>query len=368
MPDLLTPLDVGPLRLPNRVLMAPLTRCRSTPTRVPNDLMAEYYRQRAGSGLLISEATVISPEASGYPETPGIHTAEQVAGWKRVTSAVHAAGGRIVCQLWHVGRISHPAYQPGRLAPLAPSPVHPGGECRLPDGSRAPRVEPRAMSLDDISRTIADYRHAARCALDAGFDGVELHGANGYLPQQFLRDGTNRRADQYGGSVANRARFMLEATQACIDGWGKGGADRVGVRLSPSGISGQHGIDSDHLATYSHIVRELDALRVAYLHIMEAPPGWNSISAPIPVSTFRPMYRGVLITNAGFDYIKATQYIRDGWCDAVAFGTLYIANPDLAERFQRFGELAPLNAPDPATYYTTGPKGYTDYPTLEQPR
>ncbi len=361
MPDLFTPLDVGPLRLPNRVLMAPLTRCRATASRVPNDLMAEHYRQRAGSGLIISEATAISPEALGYPETPGIFTAEQVGGWKRVTAAVHGAGGRIVCQLWHVGRISHPAYQPHGRAPVAPSAVDPGGECRLPDGSKAARVEPRAMTLDDIALTIRDYAHAASAAIEAGFDGVEVHGANGYLPEQFLRDGTNRRTDAYGGPVENRARFLLEATGACVDVCG---AERVGVRLSPSGLSGAGGGDSDHLATYGHVVRELDAMGVAFLHIMEAVPGWKTVSPPIPVRTFRSMYRGVLITNGGFDFAKATRYVGEGWCDAVAFGTLYIANPDLAERFARYGERAPLNAPDPATYYTPGARGYCDYPTM----
>ena len=369
MPSLFSPLTLGSSTLPNRVFMAPLTRCRAGPGFVPTELNAQYYAQRAdprtGAGLIISEATQISQQGMGYPSTPGMYTPEQLAGWKLVTSAVHAKGGRIFAQLWHVGRISHPDFQPGGALPVAPSALNPGGECRTPDGSRKPRVTPRALTLDEIASIISDYRHAARGALDAGFDGVELHGANTYLPHQFLSSGSNHRppTDPYGGPLENRARFMLEAAQALIDVWGP---ERVGVRLSPNSSGG--GID-DHNPrdTFAYVVRALAALRVAYLHIMETVPTWPSVQPPIPVSFFRPMYSGVLITNAGFTLDKAQHYLREGWADAVAFGRLFIANPDLTERFRRAqhaGTEPELNPQDESTFYSPGPKGYTDYPAL----
>lgn len=376
MPDLFTPLRLGPITLPNRVVMAPLTRCRADERLAPHPLNALYYRQRAspqeGAGLIVSEASQISMQGRGYPSTPGMHTPEQVAGWRLVTDAVHAEGGRIVCQLWHVGRISHREYQPEGGLPVSSWPAAPAGVGRLPDGSRAPRPTPRMLSLEDIRAVLDDYRHAARCALEAGFDGVELHGANGYLPDQFLRDGVNQRTDRYGGPVQNRARFHIEAFEALAEVWG---ADRVGVRLSPSGSYADLN-DSDPLATYSYLVRELGRRGPAYLHLMEAVPAWQARSRaeipgyrPIPVRELRPLFDGVLIVNAGFDYASASLALREGWADAVAFGTLFISNPDLTARFRRLAQGhadTPFNTPDESTYYTPGEKGYTDYPRLGQ--
>ena len=367
MADLFTPLQVGSHMARNRVFMAPLTRCRAGPGNVPHGLNALYYGQRASAGLIVSEATQISPEGAGYPNTPGIYTPEQVAGWRLVTEAVHAKGGLIFCQLWHVGRVSHPAYQPDGGPPVSASAIAKNGQSQLPDGSTAPSVTPRALEISEIARVMADYRHAAKCALEAGFDGVELHGANGYLPDQFLRDGTNQRSDAYGGSVENRARFHLEATRELIGVWGR---ERVGVRISPSGTFNDMR-DSNPRATFGYLVRQFDQLGIAYVHILEAMegdvkhgprlvPGYEAIS----VSFFRPLFRNALIVNSQFDYAKATQYITNGYADAVAFGALFIANPDLPERFRRFGAEAPLNPGNPATYYGNGEKGYTDYPAL----
>lgn len=353
-------------------MMAPLTRCRAGAGFVPGPLNAEYYAQRAdrlsGASLIISEATQISQQGMGYPNTPGMYSPEQVRGWKLVTSAVHAQGGRMYAQLWHVGRVSHPDFQPGGSVPVSASARPMTGEVRVPDGTKKARVTPRALERAEIAGIIADYRHAAACALEAGFDGVELHGANTYLPHQFLSDASNHRTDDYGGPVENRARFMLEAAAALIEVFGP---ERVGVRLSPN--TGSASIaDSDPLRTFGYVVRELDALRVGNLHIMEAVATWESISPVISVRTFRPMYSGVLITNAGFDYAKAEQYVAAGWADAVAFGELFIANPDLTGRFRKMaaGEQAVLNSPNPATYYPTATMtdwsvGYTDYPRLE---
>ena len=368
-PDLFTPLKLGPYTLANRVLMAPMTRCRAGPGDVPYALNAEYYRQRASAGLIITEATQVALQGRGYPSTPGMHSQEQVAGWRLVTDAVHRSGGRIYAQLWHVGRQSHPAYQPGGALPVSSSAVALTGETTLPDGSKQPYVTPRALETAEIPRIIEQFRHGAKCALQAGFDGVELHGANGYLPDQFLRDGVNRRTDRYGGSIENRARFHLEAVQALIQVWGPG---RVGVRLSPSGTFNQMQ-DSNPRATFGHLVRELDKLHVGYIHIMEAAEsdirhGRESIPGyePIPVSFFRPLYRGVLIVNSGFTFEKATAYLKEGWADAVAFGVPLLANPDLPERFARIarGEPIQLNTPDPSTFYGGTAKGYTDYPAL----
>jgi N-ethylmaleimide reductase len=361
MPDLFTPLQIGPLTLANRVLMAPLTRCRAGPGRVPTALNATYYAQRASAGLIISEATTISEQANGYPDTPGIYTDAQVDGWRLVTDAVHAAGGRIACQLWHTGRMSHPAFQPGGALPVSASAVPPGGEARTPVG-KLPRVTPRALDTHEIPGIIEDYARAAANALAAGFDAIELHGANGYLPDQFLRDGTNQRTDAYGGTLQRRARFMLEAFDAIARVWGPA---RVGVRLSPNGVyNGQ--TDADPRGTFTYVVRELVARGVGYLHIMETVPGWACIPEPIPVRFFRPLVPGVLVTNAGFTFEKARDYLREGWCDAVAFGTLFISNPDLPARFARLarGVPAPLAHADPATFYTPGEPGYTDYPAL----
>lgn len=367
--DLLTPLKLGPITLPNRVLMAPLTRCRADADLAPHALNVEYYRQRAGAGLLISEATQVCPEGAGYPRTPGIYSEAQLAGWRRVTDAVHQAGGRIYAQLWHVGRVSHQAYQPEGAAPVSSSALAKAGEVTLPDYSKAPYPTPRALETDEVPLVIEQYRHGAEIALKAGFDGVELHGANGYLPDQFLRDGVNRRTDRYGGPVENRARFHLEATRALIDVWGP---ERVGVRLSPSGSFNEI-YDTNARETFGYLVSQFDKLNVGYLHIMEAlegdakhGPELTPAYEAIPVKFFRPLYKGVLITNAGFTYEKAQAYIKEGRADAVAFGTLFIANPDLPERFRRTaaGVETPLNPPDPSTFYGGDAKGYTDYPAL----
>jgi len=363
MPNLFTPLQVGPLTLRNRILMAPMTRSRAGPGNTPTELNARYYAQRATSGLLISEATQVCPEGVGYPGTPGIHTPEQVAGWRLVTDAVHKLGGLIYCQLWHVGRASHSFFQPGAAAPVSSSAVAKSGEITLPNGTKSPYPTPRPLETSEVPRVIEQFRHGAQCAKEAGFDGVELHGANGYLPDQFLRDGVNHRTDRYGGSIQNRARFHLEATQALADVFG---ADRVGVRLSPCGTFNDMR-DSSPRETFGHLVRELGKLNLAYLHIMEAMEGdikhgkENPAYDLIPVSFFRPMFNGVLITNSGFTKEKAETYLAEGWADAIAFGVPFISNPDLPERFRR---NAPLNPPDPATFYAGGEKGYTDFAPL----
>ncbi len=358
--DVLSEIVIGPYRLKNRVWMAPLTRCRADSDRAPTALHAEYYRQRAGAGLIISEATQISPRGVGYPATPGLHSEKQVEGWKRVTGAVHDAGGRIFAQLWHCGRVSHSDFHDGE-PPLSSSAVAATGMAQTPSGPK-PRSVPRAMTIEEIRSTMRDYRAAAENAERAGFDGVELHGANGYLPDQFLRDGVNQRTDEYGGPVENRARFHLEATRELVEVWG---ASRVGVRLSPSGTFGDMG-DSDRKGTFGYVVRELGKMGLAYLHIMEAMEGDLKHSepgyAPIPVSFFRPMTATPIVTNAGFTKEKADLYIREGWADAVAFGTLFISNPDLPARFARGAALAEA---DPSTFYGGGAKGYTDYPAMD---
>jgi N-ethylmaleimide reductase len=362
--DILSPITIGGLPLRNRVFFAPCTRCRADEQLAPHALNALYYRQRASMGLIITEATQINQEAQGYPRTPGVFTEAQVEGWKRVTDAVHEAGGAIYCQLWHVGRVSHMAYQPNGALPLCPSATPRKNDVLLPDWTKTPAPTPRAMTLDDIRRTIDDYGRAGRNALRAGFDGVELHGANGYLPDQFLRDGVNQRTDDYGGPIENRARFMLEAARALCNAVGPA---RLGIRLSPSGVFNDMA-DSNPKATYGYVATRLSAMNPAYLHITEAQesdakhgratiPGYE----PIPASYFRPMVKCPLVTNGGFTLEKANHYLREGWADAIAFGVAAIANPDLVERF-RTG--APLNTVDPSTFYGGGEKGYTDYPFL----
>lgn len=370
MTDLFTPLKVGPYAIPNRIILAPMTRCRAGAGNAPHALNAEYYAQRAGGGLLITEATQVSPRGVGYPGTPGIYSPEQEAGWKLVTDAVHRAGGRVFAQLWHVGRISHPALQPGGETPVSSSAVACEGETHLPDGSTAPYPTPRALTIDEIRGVIAEFRHGAEVALRAGFDGVELHGANGYLPDQFLRDGVNRRTDAYGGPVENRARFMLEIVRELNEVWGP---SRVGVRLSPSGaFNGMH--DSAPRATFGYAVSELGKLGLAFLHITEAQesdrkhgPARSPAYEALPASHFRGLFKGVLITNGAFSYEKAAAYIREGHADAIAFGELYLANPDLPERFRLLAagrRDVPFNPPDYSTFYGGGARGYTDYPFM----
>lgn len=348
---LLTPVRIGAWELPNRLVMAPLTRLRSSPGRVPNALMAEYYRQRSGAGLILSEATSISAQGVGYPDSPGIWSDEQVEGWKLVTGAVHAAGGRILCQLWHVGRISDPVYLDGEL-PVAPSAIAPAGHVSLVRPLKN-FVTPRALRADEIPGIIADYRRAAENAKRAGFDGVELHGANGYLPDQFLHAGSNTRTDNYGGSVENRARFHLEALDALIAVWG---ADRVGLHLSPADDS--HDVKDDNPAeTYGHLFREASKRKIAFIFAREPGEKAGRLGPAL-----RAQFSGAYIANQSFTKETGEAAVTSGEADAVAYGVPYIANPDLAERFAR---RAPLNTPIRETFYGQGPAGYTDYPALD---
>jgi N-ethylmaleimide reductase len=357
MTDILSPFDLGPLHLPNRVVMAPMTRNRAGPGNVPGALNATYYAQRASAGLIVSEATQVSPQGQGYPGTPGIHDAAQVAGWKLVTAAVHDAGGRIFLQLWHVGRISHPSLQPGGALPVAPSAIAPAGQAWTLDGMK-PYVTPRALETGEIVGIVEDYRRGALNARAAGFDGVELHGANGYLIDQFLRDGANRRGDRYGGSAANRARFLLEVTEALAGVWN---AERVGVRLSPTNPYNDIA-DSNPAATFAAAIGELNRFRLAYLHIVEPAAGDPIAAGATPdIRFFRKLWRGALIANKGYDRDRADAAIRDGAADLVSFATLFLANPDLPERLRRG---APFNPPDRKTFYGGGAPGYTDYPPL----
>jgi 2,4-dienoyl-CoA reductase-like NADH-dependent reductase (Old Yellow Enzyme family) len=349
MPTLFDPLRAGALSLPNRVVMSPLTRQRAGDVRVPNALMAEYYRQRASAGLILTEATSVTPQGLGYADTPGLWSGDQVEGWKLVTQAVHEAGGLILAQLWHVGRISDPIFLNGEL-PVAPSAIAAKGNVSLVRPER-PYVTPRALRRDELAGVIAGYRQGAENAQKAGFDGVEIHGANGYLLDQFLQDGTNKRDDDYGGPVENRARLMIEAVDAAIAVWG---ADRVGLHLSPRGDSHDMG-DSDKLATFGHVAREMGKRKLAFLMAREAV-GPDSIGPQL-----KQAFGGVYIANEKFDYAGATAALSEGWADAVAFGKLAIANPDLVARF---AQEAKLNEWDAATFYSRGAKGYTDYPAL----
>ena len=299
--DLFSPFRLGPLTLPNRIVMAPMTRNRAGPGNVPGPLTATYYAQRASAGLIVSEATQVSPQGVGYPGTPGIHSAEQIAGWKRVTDAVHGAGGRIFLQLWHVGRISHPSLQPDGGLPVAPSAIAPAGQAMTREGMK-PFVTPRALETAEIPGIVEDYRLGARHAHEAGFDGVELHGANGYLVDQFLRDRTNHRTDRYGGSAQNRARFLIEVTEALVGEWG---AERVGVRLSPTTPFNDMG-DSDPAATFTAAVGELNRFGLAYLHVVEPVAGDPVPAGEMPdIRFFRKLWRGTLIGNKGYDLARA---------------------------------------------------------------
>jgi N-ethylmaleimide reductase len=357
--NLFSPIQLGAYELPNRIVMAPLTRNRAGVGNVPTELNVTYYVQRASAGLLISEATQVSPQGLGYPATPGIHSPEQVEGWRSITDAVHAQGGRIFLQLWHVGRISHPDLQPDSALPVAPSAIAPAGEAATYEGMK-PFVIPRALELAEIPGIIDQYRRGAENALAAGFDGVEVHGANGYLLDQFLRDGSNHRTDEYGGSIENRARLQLEVTEAVVKVWG---ADRVGIRLSPSSTFNDMR-DSNPEATFSYLVEQLNRFNLAYLHLLE--PSESDLrhgGTAVPTSYFRPIYKGKLMVNWDYDLEKGNAAIANGSADLVSYGKLFIANPDLPERFQLD---APLNQPDPATFYGGGEQGYTDYPTLKE--
>lgn len=355
---LLSEVVVGDLRLPNRLIMSPMTRCRAGAGGVPSALNAEYYRQRSGAGLIVTEGTLVSAQGAGYPATPGIWSPEQVAGWKLATEAVHAAGGRIFLQLWHCGRVSHSSFHGGDL-PVAPSAVAIEGVVRPFGGAgTVPYETPRALETSEIAGVIDQYRQGAKNAKEAGFDGVEIHGAFGYLPDQFLQDVSNRRTDQYGGSVENRARFLLEAAQAAVDVYGR---DRVGVKLSPSNtFNGMS--DSDPVKTFSYAVSALNEIGVAYVTIMAASESdLRHGSANVPIGTFRPLFERAIVANQDYDRAKADALLSSGLADAVSFGRLFIANPDLPARF---AAGAPLNSPDPATFYGGGAKGYTDYPAM----
>lgn len=350
-PTLFDPVQIGGIHLPNRIVMAPLTRARAGRERIPNALMAEYYRQRAGAGLILTEATAVTPMGVGYADTPGIWSREQVQGWKSVTEAVHADGGRIVLQLWHVGRISDPVFLDG-AQPVAPSAIAPSGHVRLVRPQR-PYVTPRALEMGEIPGIVEAYRQGAAHAQEAGFDGVEIHGANGYLLDQFLQDGTNHRTDAYGGPVENRARLLLEVTDAAVAVWGAG---RVGVHLAPRGDSHDMG-DSNPLATFGYVARELGRRGIAFLCVREFQ-GPGSIGLQL-----KEAFGGTYIANEQFTFQTASQALADGEADAVAFGVPFIANPDLPARF---AARAALNDADPATFYGTGPRGYTDYPALPE--
>ena len=358
MTDLFNGFNLKGLPLSNRIVMSAMTRTRATEDDVPTDAMRDYYVQRASAGLIVTECTQISDQAHGIIRAPGLHRADQIAAWRGITDAVHAAGGRIYCQIWHCGRVGHPGMRDGE-APVGPSPIAATGEFFLPSG----RVEfpvPRELRIDEIPGIVADFAQATRNAREAGFDGVELHGANGYLQDQFLQDGSNQRTDAYGGPIENRARLMLETAKVMIDAWS---ADRVGVRLSPS--SYLYGVDdSNKIGTFGFVVRALDALQVGYLCLLEpnAKDAERGVQISNVAETFRPMTSAPIIVNTGFDKAKANAMLASGNADLVAFGVPFIANPDLVERLRTD---APLNKPDPAHFYGAELKGYTDYPTLE---
>ncbi len=349
MTTLHDPIQIGDLHLPNRIIMAPLTRCRASEGRVPNALMEEYYVQRASAGLIITEATSISPMAVGYPNTPGIWSQKQIEGWSKITKAVHEADGRIVMQLWHVGRISHPNYLDGKL-PVAPSAIANSGHVSLMRPKAAYPV-PRALTVEEVPAIIEEYRQAAENAQRAGFDGVELHGANGYLLDQFLQTSSNVRNDLYGGTIENRARLMLAVTDAVISVWGAG---RVGVHLAPRGDFYDMG-DENPDATFSYVASELGQRNIAFLFTRE------HFKAPVLTPSLRQTFGGCVIANEQFSKPHAEEILARGDADAVAFGTAYIANPDLVARFQLD---APLNTPNPKTFYGPDGAGYTDYPFL----
>ncbi len=352
MTSMFEPVALGALRLPNRIVMAPLTRNRATmPGRVPNDLMREYYAQRASAGLILTEASSVEPRGVGYPSTPGCWSDEQTAGWKNIVDGVHAAGGRIMMQLWHVGRVSDSSYHDG-LAPVAPSAIALEGHVSLLRPKR-PHPVPRALETDEMAGVVAAYKRGAENAKKAGFDGVEIHGANGYLIDQFLQDVSNKRTDRYGGSVENRARLMLEVADACIDVWGAG---RVGMHLAPR--CDAHGMgDSDPAKTFGYVASELGRRKIAFVFARE------SLKEPRLGPQLKKVFGGAWIVNEGLTRETAGQVLAAGEADAVSFGKDFIANPDLVERLRR---NAPLNAWDMKTFYSEGPAGYTDYPAMEE--
>ena len=365
MKTLFDPVQVGRLHLPNRIVMAPLTRNRA-PGAIPTPLMAEYYAQRAGAGLVISEATAITHEGQGYADVPGLYSTEQLDGWKRVTSALHARGGRIYCQLWHVGRVSHVDLQPNHGKPVAPSALTAKTKTFLNDGGQGrfvPTSEPRALDAEEIPRIVRDFRRAARNAIGAGFDGVEVHAANGYLLDQFLKSGSNHRKDDYGGSIENRARFLLEVMREVVE---EVGADRVGIRLSPV-TPANDVVDDNPQPLFDYVVRQLGAMGLAYVHVIEGATGGprEVEGRPFDYAALHKAWRdaggtGAWMVNNGYDRALADQALGHG-ADLVAFGRPFIANPDLVERLRK---NAPLNEVVKETLYGGGAKGYTDYPAL----
>ena len=359
MTSLFDPIRFGDIALANRIVMAPLTRNRA-PSQQPNDLMREYYTQRASAGLIVTEATQVCAQGQGYLDTPGLYTPEQVAGWRKITDAVHAAGGRIVVQLWHVGRISHVSLQPGGAAPVSSTARPAKGKTFTADGF-VDCSTPRALRTDEMPGVIEAYRHAARCAIDAGFDGVEVHGANGYLLEQFLRDSINDRSDAYGGSIANRARLLVEVMRAVATEIGGG---RTGLRLSPITPVNDAAQDSDAQALYEHVVRALAPLKLAFLHIIEGQTGGardlsDKGGKPFDYAALRAIYGGPWLVNNGYSRQMAVDAVGSGAADAVAFGKPFISNPDLVRRLREDAPLSPLVQ---ATLYGGGAAGYTDYP------
>jgi len=363
MPSLFEPTRVGDIAVANRIVMAPLTRNRAAAHQVPSELAITYYAQRANAGLIVTEASQISPEGQGYLDTPGIYSPEQIVAWKKVTDAVHAEGGKIVIQLWHVGRISHVSLQPNGQAPVSSTARRAEGKTFI-QGGFADTSQPRALRLDEIPGVIAAYRQAARNAIDAGFDGVEVHGANGYLLDQFLRDSINDRTDAYGGSIENRSRLLLEVMRAVV---GEIGAGRTGLRLSPVTPSNDAGQDSQAQVLFSHVVEQLAPLKLAFLHLVEGQTGGARDIAPFDYEALRKLYKaghpaGAWMVNNGYNRQMAMDVVASGAADLVAFGRPFISNPDLVRRLK---EDAPLNALKPVLLYGGGAEGYTDYPTLE---
>src|SRR5579872_5027675 len=353
---LFEPYKLGPITLANRSVMAPLTRNRALAGLVPNPLAVEYYGQRASAGLLISEATQVSQQGQGYQDTPGIYSKEQIAGWRKVTDRVHAKGGRIFLQLWHVGRISHTSLQPNNGAPVAPSAITAKTKTFV-NGTFADVSAPRALELAEIPGIIDNFRRGTANALAAGFDGVEIHGANGYLLDQFAKDGTNKRTDAYGGSIEKRAQLMLEVSKVVAK---EAGADRTGIRISP--VTPANDVsDSNPQPLFDYIVDQLNALKLTYIHVIEGATGGPRDIAPFDYASLRKRFDGAYIANNGYDFELATRQLAANAADLIAFGKPFISNPDLVERLKRG---APLNAPDKATFYGGGAKGYTDYPAL----
>ncbi|BES85209.1 alkene reductase [Pectobacterium araliae] len=358
--NLFAPYSLGPLTLSNRIVMAPLSRNRADVDLVPSELATTYYSQRASAGLIITEATQISPQAQGYQNTPGIYTPAQIDGWRKITDAVHAKNGKIFLQIWHVGRVSHVDLQPGGAAPVAPSAIRAATQTFI-NNSFAEVSEPRALALNELPDIINDFRQAAANAIAAGFDGVEIHAANGYLLDQFLKDGANVRTDAYGGSVENRARLTLEVTSAIAD---EIGAEHTGIRISP--VSPINGVSSsDPQPQFDYLVEQLNALGIAYLHVVEGATGGPRDIAPFDYDALRQRFSNTYIANNGYDLTLATSRLNDGKADLFAFGHHYIANPDLVERLKAGTPLADLN---PATLYGGGAEGYIDYPTQADTR